>query len=72
DLAEEQQRWIAAKLSQLRGRRTILLATHNLKLAQSVSDSALLLINGALRGELATEELFGLSSREPHRARAVS
>lgn len=44
----EQQGWIAAELRALRGRRTVVLATHHLEFARSVADCAHLLVRGEL------------------------
>lgn len=46
DLDERQQEWVTALIRGLRGRRTVVLATHNLRFARSVADLAFLLVRG--------------------------
>lgn len=47
-LGSEQQEWISTQLRFLRGRRTVVLATHHLSFARSVADFAFLLVRGEL------------------------
>lgn len=57
--ADERDRaWIRACLAALRGRRTIVLVTHDLELARSVSDDALFLLDGRLIEAADTHTFF--------------
>jgi len=46
ELSSEARGWVQAMLADLRGRTTVVLATHNLKLARDTADSVLLLVAG--------------------------
>lgn len=48
DLDSEQQEWISAQLRFLRGRKTVVVATHHLGFARSVADFAFLLVRGEI------------------------
>lgn len=48
ELPSEAQAWILARIAALQGRTTVILATHHLKVARSLADSALLLIGGEM------------------------
>lgn len=47
-LAPEHQGWMVQRLNHLRGQRTVIVATHHLRLARSVADLAILLSNGTM------------------------
>jgi ABC-type multidrug transport system ATPase subunit len=54
----EAEGWIATALRSLRGRRTVVLVTHNLRLAREVADFVLLLVDGEIIEAAETDRFF--------------
>jgi len=63
NLAEEALDWITEQLILLRGKRTMIVVTHHLRFARTVSDFAMLLVRGELIEATDTERFF---SRPEH------
>ncbi len=48
DLDPDQRQWMVERLAELRGARTVVVATHHIGLARAVADAAILLCDGRL------------------------
>ena len=57
-LEPEQQRWMVRRLNDLRGARTVIVATHHLGVARAVADGAILLSDGEMIEAGPTPEFF--------------
>jgi len=55
---EGHQEWLVLKLREMRGRRTVVLVTHNLRLARAVAEYAMLLIDGEIVEAAETPRFF--------------
>lgn len=62
ELHDEGRDWVASKLRELKGERTVVLVTHHLKFARSVAHSLMLLVNGEVLEEGETERVFNCPS----------
>ena len=60
--------WVIAKLEALRGAATVVIATHHLGLARTVSDDSILLVGGRIVESGPTDALFDRPRRERTRA----
>lgn len=58
DMEEAHQEWLVHKLREMRGRRTVVLVTHNLRMARAVADYAMLLIDGEIVEAAETPRFF--------------
>jgi iron complex transport system ATP-binding protein len=55
---ERAREWILATLAKLRGKKTIVLISHNLKIAREASDNAILLVDGQVIEAGDTAQMF--------------
>lgn len=58
-LPPDYQEWIVRRVGDLRGTRTVVLATHNLKVARALADFVLLLIDGSIIEAGESSDFFG-------------
>ncbi len=58
NLWEEHMEWIITKLNDIRGKKTIILSTHNLEFSKSVADFVVLIVDGEIIEAASADKFF--------------